>query len=359
MQGSPALATPWRCPESARGAVHAQPIEDLAALEALRPEWEVLRARAPNATPFQSPDWLLPWWKHVGRGTLASIALRSAADGELVGLAPLYIYTAPERGTRHLFPIGIATTDYLDVLVRPGWQAAVLAAITTHLREAGGAWDVFEAPQLAPAAALLSLPPDADWEHELSAGEPSPVLPLAGTDPWSAVPRAMRDNIRYCRRRIERSHSVAFELADAQRIPEFLDALARLHAQRWSERGETGVLDANVLAAHLEAAPLLHAAGRLRLHGLRVDGELAAVLYALADARRCYYYLAGFDPALRTLSPGTLVIAQAIGQAIAEGAQAFDFLRGAEPYKYRWGAVDQRMSTLRVRLRHAAHRLQA
>ena len=32
----------------------------------------------------------------------------------------------------------------------------------------------------------------------------------------------------------------------------------------------------------------------------------------------------------------------------SEGCAAFDFLRGAEEYKYRWGAVDQPMFALRL-----------
>lgn len=340
-----------RCPESRPGAVHVQRITTLQALESLRPEWEGLWAVARSATPFQSPRWLLPWWKHVGSGTLASLALRSADSGELVGLAPFYLYTDPDDGTRHLFPLGIATTDYLDVLAHPDWEHAVLQAIAAHLRDTCEDWDVFEAPQLAPGAALLSLPAEAGWEHAIVPVEPNPVLSLAGPDPWANIPQGMRDNVRYCRRRVDGSHAVRSELADADTIPEFLDALARLHARRWQERGESGVLGDQVLAAHREAAPLLHAAGLLRLHGVRIDGELAGVAFVLADARRCYSYIGGFDPALRTLSPGTLVLAAAIEQGIREGMRDFDLLRGAEPYKYRWGAVDQPMSALRVRRR--------
>jgi CelD/BcsL family acetyltransferase involved in cellulose biosynthesis len=36
-----------------------------------------------------------------------------------------------------------------------------------------------------------------------------------------------------------------------------------------------------------------------------------------------------------------LIVAHAIEQAIREGAGEMDFLRGREPYKYRWGAVDR------------------
>jgi CelD/BcsL family acetyltransferase involved in cellulose biosynthesis len=342
--------------ETALDAARAEEVTTLAALEALRPEWERLWARAPRATPFQSPHWLLPWWKHVGRGTLATIAVRSGTDGELVALAPLYVYADAATGRRHLFPIGIATTDDLDILIAPQWEQRALRCVAAQLARRDGAWDVFEAPQLRDGAALLQLAPPAGWRRELLACEPNPVLKLNGgnADDTLPVPRRMAENIRSCRRRIEREGQVCYELADARTLRDFLDALARLHARRWSARGLPGVLaDAGVLAAHAEAAPLLQSAGLLRLHGLRLDGELIAVLYCIVDTapaheRRCSYYLGGFDPQRSALSPGTLLIAHAIEQARAEGATVFDFLRGAEPYKYRWGAQDQPMFTLRL-----------
>ena len=43
---------------------------DLPTLERLRPDWEALWQTVPDATPFQSPAWLIPWWRHVGQGAL-------------------------------------------------------------------------------------------------------------------------------------------------------------------------------------------------------------------------------------------------------------------------------------------------
>jgi CelD/BcsL family acetyltransferase involved in cellulose biosynthesis len=116
------VARATRAATPAQGAALAQDITTLHALERLVPEWEKLYAQAPHATPFQSPHWLMPWWKHLGRGTLATIAVRCVATGELVALAPLYVHVDPCTGMRQLFPIGIATSDYLDVLVRPSWE---------------------------------------------------------------------------------------------------------------------------------------------------------------------------------------------------------------------------------------------
>ena len=338
-----------------RAGAYAEEATTLAALEGLRVEWERLWLHSRGATPFQSPHWLLPWCKHVARGAIATIAVRSGAGGELVALAPLYVHVDPATGRRHLFPIGIATTDYLDLLVQPGWEQLALPCVVSHLSERTAHWDLLEFPQLRRGASLLALAAPDGWRREVAAAEPNPVLvlngPCGGRLP---IPASMMQYVGYCRRRAARAGKLGCETADAQALPALLDSLFRLHARRWSERGEPGVLnDPSVRAWHLEAAPLLHAAGLLRLHALQLDGEPVAVLYCLADAarahgRRHYYYLGGFDPRLRALSPGTLLVAHAIDRAVAEGAAAFDFLRGAETYKYRWGAADQPMYTLRI-----------
>jgi CelD/BcsL family acetyltransferase involved in cellulose biosynthesis len=54
-----------------------------------------------------------------------------------------------------------------------------------------------------------------------------------------------------------------------------------------------------------------------------------------------YYYIGGFDPDYSRFGPGNLIISESIEFARKAGLHAFDFLRGREPYKYKWGAEDQ------------------
>lgn len=335
----------WPRPEAA--PVRCEAVTDDAALERLAPEWERLWQRA-RASPFLSPAWLLPWWRHVGRGTLASVAMRSAEDGELVGLATLYVHRPPDTGRRHLFPLGIATTDRLDLLVEPGWHSRAAAALSEHLVERADEWDLLEVPQLPAGADWLAVAWPVQWRYTVHAAEPNPVLGL----PAALAVSTSRD-LDYCRRRAARS-AVAYERADARSMHALLDSLERLHARRWERRGQAGVLrHEGVMAWHREAAPRLLAAGLLRLLALRLDGAIVAVLYGLADppgatGRRWSYYLGGFDPDAAALSPGKLLVGRAIEEATSEGAALFDFLRGGEDYKARWGAVAEPMFQLRV-----------
>lgn len=318
-----------------------------AALESLRTEWERLWRRA-RATPFQSPAWLLPWWKHVGCGQLASLAVRDADEGELAGFAPLYIFR-DDRGLRHLFPLGIATTDRIDALAVPGRENEVAQAIVEHVAGIRDEWDVLEWPQLPQDAVLLRCRWPAAWRVSSRRCEANPVLPLP-----ARLPGSVAKNLAYCRRRVARERAPRIEMADASNTHALLDALAALHAKRWARRDMPGVLrEPGVLAWHHEAVPQLLAQGLLRLLGLRFEERIVGVVFALADAaglphRRWYSYIGGFDPEFAAYSPGTLLTGHAIEAATAEGAGAFDFLRGAESYKYRWGAIDEPMVALTV-----------
>jgi len=81
--------------------------------------------------------------------------------------------------------------------------------------------------------------------------------------------------------------------------------------------------------------------GELRMYATRVDERIVAVFYGFAHAGTVFYYLSGYDPELERLSIGTLLVAHAIEQAVRDGATTFDFLRGAEEYKYSSGAKDE------------------
>ena len=311
-----------------------------AALEALAPEWTALWQRSPTATPFQSPAWLLPWWKHFGRGKLLTITVRYA--GALVGLLPLYIFEEPDG--RKLLPVGIGISDYLDGVFDEAVADGAATAALAHLAPTADRWDVCDLHQLPPASPLLTAAAPEGLRDEIGPGEPCPVvkLPDSVEELPRRLPRRMAANLRLYRRRAEKSGRVRFERARAETHPTLLDDLLELHGARWGERGLPGVLaDEAVRRFHQDAAPALLALGILRLYVLRLDERPIASCYGFISKGRACAYLKGFDPAYARLSPGTLVLGHVLEEAIREGAAECDYLRGREPYKQHWGPEDR------------------
>jgi CelD/BcsL family acetyltransferase involved in cellulose biosynthesis len=310
-------------------------VEPFAALEA---EWWELWRRVDAATPFQSPAWLIPWWRCFHPGELFVMTVRAA--GRLIGLAPFYV----EDGTRRLLPLGISVSDHLDVLVAPGFEILAGQALVMEAARAGDLWDEWSLEELAPDALAWGLPTPEGCEDVSAPQSACPVLdfPPGAENIWRFVPARQRRDAHLARNRAARRGEVRIEPMDEADAPGFLDTLFRLHGARWESRGEAGVLaDDQVQDFQRDALPRLAAAGLTRCFVVRIDEAAAAAHYGLAHRGRAYAYLTGFDPAYAFESPGVILLTHALEQAFGEGARAFHFLRGPEPYKYRWGASDR------------------
>jgi len=306
-------------------------IKEIAALTALEAEWLDLCHRTPDATPFQTPMWLLPWWRAFGSDDLAVIAARDEAD--LRSLAPLYI-VRDEDESLGLF-IGTGISDYLDILGDTAPIMPELAGIDCQL------WDL---QQLRPSSTLLQSPLPEGWSENIEDQEPCPTLSIDGAGPEleNLISTHFRKKIRYYRRALSRMGDVAVETPTTDTLDDLLTAFFDLHTARWKRRNLPGVLaDETAQRFHREVARRMLAQGMLRMYATRVAGRIVAVFYGFALHGTVYYYLSGYDPDLEKLSIGTLIVAHAIEEAVREGATTFDFLRGAEEYKYAWGATDR------------------
>jgi CelD/BcsL family acetyltransferase involved in cellulose biosynthesis len=63
-------------------------------------------------------------------------------------------------------------------------------------------------------------------------------------------------------------------------------------------------------------------------------------VYAYSYSDAWGVWNSAYDHRRRELSPGMVIMSDAIRLAASEGCATFDFLRGTEPYKYRFGASD-------------------
>jgi CelD/BcsL family acetyltransferase involved in cellulose biosynthesis len=302
-------------------------IDDLTALE---PQWDALWRRDPNATPFQSPHWLLPWWRAFGSDT--PYVVTSSSNGRLDALAPLYILRDDDSGESLGMFIGTGITDYLDILGDSALLADGIMSADCQM------WDL---QQIRPASSVLTMPPRDGWSDNVEDQEPCPVLSL-DDDFDGLLSTHARKKLRYYRRCAERLGRVTYESATRDSLDTLLDALFDLHAARWRQLGQPGVLaDSATQQFHREVAPRMLDAGALRMYAMRIDASIRAVFYGFAHHGVVYYYLSGYDPELEKISIGNTIVAHAIEQAVHDGSTTFDFLRGAEEYKYAWGAKDR------------------
>lgn len=315
-------------------------LTDEAVLQTLAPEWDALWHRVPGAAPFASPRWLLPWWRQWGadRGPARPriATLRTPGDGRLAAVLPLYVLDEAE-GPK-LLPMGAGTGDYLDALAEPGADVSALLAAALAASPDAALCDLIEIPA---GGRLLGIGAPPGWQAAWRQDSTCPVLASPG-DALANVPVVTRRKLRMARNRAARAGGYRVEEATGETLPGLFAELIRLHQARWEQAGEPGILaDPRVLAFHADAQPRLLDAGLLRLLALRLGGgPVAAAFLQLLQPGRALFYLAGFDPTLAYNSPGTLLLGCALERAAAEGREVH-FLRGAESYKFAWGAEDR------------------
>jgi CelD/BcsL family acetyltransferase involved in cellulose biosynthesis len=148
----------------------------------------------------------------------------------------------------------------------------------------------------------------------------------------------MRSNLSYYDRQLPKTfENVEFKLAGADDLGAAMDALFELHQQRWNARLLPGVMGGErIRGFHQTIARRFQENDWLRLHLIVIDGKIVSSLYCFEFREKYYYYLGGFAPELGRYSLGTVLTARAVKHAIERGCKEFDFLRGNEPYKYRW-----------------------
>lgn len=316
-------------------------------LERIAGPWKRLWQECRWASPFQCPEWLLPWCRCWPAEGFRALALWQ--DDSLVGLASWRI-DIDDFGQRRGMLIGAGLSDYLDVLVSPAWESVGAAAILAQLAELRSELDLCELSQLAPESFLARTLRGNGFAELARPAVACPVLQMSsgggasggGRGLSDCLPPAQDEKLRYYRRRLGRSGVAQYEPVDEANFDAVFTTLIRLHTRRWRDREQPGVLaDPSVERFHREAARHMLHSGLLRQYALRLEGQIIAVYYGFHAHGRSYYYLSGFDPECRQLSPGMLVVGYAIEQALREGAREFDFLRGQESYKYAWGARDE------------------
>ena len=354
--------------------------------------WDALADANPWATPFSRWAFHRAWWDGYGatahEETVVLVPVDAPDDAPPVAIAPLMhrhevepsdveLHTAIRHaGGEQLTPVppdakavffgASYHADYATLLAAPADLPAVAEALAGYCATVGDPahprqWDAVDLRRLrcgdpaadALAAAFGAREMEQGWTLNVEREDVCPVaeLPVGGTmdDYFATLGKKERHEIRRKVRRAEGDGEVRLDdstdpLGD---LPAFID----LHQKRWGAEGlfpdTEGGRHSRVFFARL--FELFGSDGPLKLAFLTIDGRRIAAGVSFETADALLYYNAGVDPEWRDLSPGVVMVERYLRRAMERGIARMDFLRGNEPYKYEWGAVDRPIQRLLVR----------
>lgn len=298
-------------------------------------EWSRFAASLPQLTPFQLPGWLLTWWRHFGSGHLQVFIFRSG--DEIAGVVPCFRHEW--EGRRQMTLMGSGISDYLEPGIRGEHGPAVLEMLAGELQR-DDRWDVCNWQDLNAKSLLRLLPLARELTITVESEVECTEAALGGNFEqwWDGRPHGLRRNVR---RYLEKARSIGepeFQVT-AKAEPEVLDALISLHSKRWERSGEPGMIVANRSQQFLrEVLNRFSCADMLRFFYLRFQTKIVAVICSFPYRDRLFSYLSAFDPEYDIFGFGRLLLYHSFRYAFEQRYNAWNFLRGNEPYKFDWGA---------------------
>jgi CelD/BcsL family acetyltransferase involved in cellulose biosynthesis len=321
---------------------------------ALKPEWNDLLHRSCYDTLFLTWEWQSTWWKHLGEGDLQLLGFRADEDGRLVGIAPLF-HTQDDDGQSVVYLVGCRdVSDYLDLIVERGQEDAVYQALLEYLASKAPAWDLVDfcnIPQDSLTFVRLRESADArGYQTLVEVEDVCPIITLPAT--WDEylmmLDKKQRHEVRRKLRRAEGGADTRFTIVGPDHDLEAeMGAFVELHQKSTPEKDE--FMAPQMQEFFFDVAQVLESQDWLQLAFVEMDGHKAAALLNFDYGGDILVYNSGYDPAqFRHLSPGIIVTARCIEHAIALGRGKFDFLRGDEVYKYRFGAHDTQVRRLLI-----------
>lgn len=325
---------------------------DLDVFTMLRAEWNHLVKHSVTDTIFLTWEWLSTWWEVYKTDELHVVTCRTQ-EGDLVGIAPWFV--DPNKVLR---TIGCEdVTDYLDVIVHRDYQTSVYAAladtVSLHLGKSYERVELCNIPDASPTlSGLVEAVQSVGLSGTVSIQEVCPLieLPDAWDDYLHLLDKKQRHEVRRKLRRVQGAdeaidwYVVSQDMVFGEQMDQFLALMAESDDQKRQFLAD----ERNVAFFHRFSAIALEQ-GWLQLAFLTVNQEPAAAYLNFVYNGELLVYNSGLSISkYSTLSPGIVLLANIIRDAIEQKLQVFNFLRGDETYKYRMGGKDSYVRKLQI-----------
>ena len=297
---------------------------------------------------FALPPWLEIWWNEFGAtGDLYLFAARQRRT--VVGIAPLLL-----KGTEAFFIGSDDLCDCLDFIVAPGRENDFFNILLDDLNRRGISRLTLRGlrPNSTVLTYLVGMARERGYEVSCAVENVSLELDIPST--WDEylgmLSRKQRHEVRRKLRRIREAGQVNYRtVEDSGDVPDAMEIFLNLFRQ---SRGDKATfINARRESFFRSLAKAMAQVRLLRLGILELDSWPIAAVMCFDYSNRVYLYNSGYDPQYASLSAGLISKILSIKDSIERGRRKFDFLKGAEDYKYRLGGKEIPLHSCQIRLK--------
>ena len=308
-------------------------IEDFDTIER---DWEHLLPESAVNSIFLTPYWQRTWWESM-RSPGQELNLVRLTEGEkTIGIAPLL----KDQGVI-TFLGGTDLWDHHDFVVEKGRESAFFHAPMDYLDEEE--WTEVRLESLLEDSPTLShlLPMATERGYRVEKESEDSLMGVDLPGSWDEYLQGLRKKDRHeLRRKLRRLEGeVDFRierLCGVEGVSEAIDEFLLLMAQSRDEKSD--FLTSERGSFFRDMALELARRGSLQLFFLEVEGVRTAATVCFDYNNVLSLYNSGHNTEYANLGTGFLLKALCLKQAICQGKEYFDLLRGTEQYKYHLGA---------------------
>jgi CelD/BcsL family acetyltransferase involved in cellulose biosynthesis len=286
---------------------------------------------------FVLPPWLEVWWHDFGsEAELYLGAIRKG--GTIAGIAPLLL-----RGAEASFIGSTDLCDYLDFVIVPGKEVDFFNILLDDLQ--GRGIRRLNLRPLKPNSSVLtylvSIAKNRNYDISRKVEDVSLELDLPPT--WqeylNTLTQKQRHEVNRKLRRLGEAGNVNYRVVeDSNSLLDSMDLFLRLFRQ---SREDKAIFLTNQIESFFRSLVKATArSGILRFGILELNASPAAVVMYFDYNNSVFLYNNGYDPRHSFLSVGLISKVLCLKDSIERGRSKFDFLKGAEEYKYRLGGKE-------------------
>jgi CelD/BcsL family acetyltransferase involved in cellulose biosynthesis len=322
-------------------ALEIEKIEDLAALERIKSDWNALVEESQTKTVELSYEWQITYWKHLKKGSRLSVLIVKEADS-IVAIAPLKLSYTKKYGipVRRLEFIAAEESNYQDFIIRNN-NGKVLECILSYLKSNRKSWDVLSLRHI-PETSITAhfLLNNLDRSLLRRTADSAECIFLKINKNWEEYAKGStkaRKKIEYRIRRLRRYGEFdCFHCSTEEQIRSNLLRFFELHRKRWDTTETPSQFnDDRQREFYLEVTPKLLAKGLVDLFVLRLRETPVALIYSFLFGRNRLIQLIAYDTDYSKGAPLQVAHELLVEQAFADGVEVIDFGH-YYPYKELW-----------------------
>jgi CelD/BcsL family acetyltransferase involved in cellulose biosynthesis len=283
---------------------------------------------------FVLPPWLEVWWHDFGsEAELYLGAFRKR--GTVAGIAPLQL-----RGAEASFIGSTNLCDYLDFVIVPGQEVDFFNILLDDLQGRGIRRLNLRPlrPNSSALTYLVGIARNRNYDVSRKMEDISLELDLPPT--WqeylNTLTQKQRHEVNRKLRRLREAGDVKYRVVeDSDSLLDSMDLFLRLFRE---SREDKAIFLTNRIESFFQSLVKATARlGLLRFGILELNASPVAVVMYFDYNNSVFLYNNGYDPKHSFLSVGLISKVLCLKDSVERGRSKFDFLKGAEEYKYRLG----------------------